>query len=765
MPSADLCRALRRRTVLGLSAGVSALALTLTPALPHDAAAARPASGPDARVAPARAPAPKPLGRQITKWFQDPVGKLAYQTRRTAGLDRAYGRNLAIGFVDITGLDDVDVTGYRVVDSGELAQSDPALYASLGLAAKPQVERFVIVPSFNNPSTADTKGAHSEIRFFSQELLYMGVTDPARTFLLYSDLSPCRDCAPRIPDTTEVRWMTRDGEGSHLRRERILNAAAASGHEAAMTDADRERNAEAVARTRQRTLDKRAREAERRARLWGKAPATPCPTALSAPLAAGRSGALAQVARRRSAVAARPVAAPCGEPDGKDTARAAPGGLGRALAGPVAESPGGIDFSALTLRYLADPGDGSGLQYAFEAPAAASGASPAAGTDAARLSSDAFFVWLALKPSTFWVNLNPTEPDRVVDADMGRTDVGRVMLQADLRLKKDVGRLVHPGTELGRRYHDRLKGTCSSSRVWVLPEPADIHADGEKLYVLKAPLSVRMEAEHIELPREKGGPGDCPEADEATRDHNEALFRSLILPELTKLVNGDPHYADLRRVHLSRVAAQWYRELGASRPTTYGELVDGGDIDAWTTRTGWKPKDTFDRYVHSYTEGDYRYSRKETKGDRVWTYTYVYGGVDLTAAPLRKMPESSFTARHAGLPKDVRASLTRPVGGAADGRLLMGARTPQQAAAGPGPSADGDDSDSDDSGGSGGSGERASGRSAVAWTWVWLPALLVPLGGILLWRRHALAPRPARPARGPSAGAPDRPRSPYDDYL
>ncbi|MFD0431343.1 hypothetical protein ACFQ60_41090 [Streptomyces zhihengii] len=130
------------------------------------------------------------------------------------------------------------------------------------------------------------------------------------------------------------------------------------------------------------------------------------------------------------------------------------------------------------------------------------------------------------------------------------------------------------------------------------------------------------------------------------------------------------------------------------------------------------------------------------------------------------MSESSFTARHAGLPKDVRASLTRPVGGGGtDGRLLMGARTPQQAAAGPGPSADGEDDDSDDDSG-GSSGERASGRSALAaWTWVWLPALLVPLGGILLWRRHATAPRPARPARGPSAGAPDRPRSPYDDYL
>ncbi|MFF7753490.1 hypothetical protein ACFZCP_30635 [Streptomyces sp. NPDC007971] len=764
MLSALLCRALRRRAALGLSACATAVALTLTPVLPPGVAVARPAAAADtaAQGKAKKPPAPKPRGKQITKWFQDPVGNMAYQARKRAGLGQAYGRNLAIGFVDITGLDDVDTTGYDVVEAGELKQNDPALYKSLGLAERPQIERFVIVPTFNNPSTGNVDGAHSEIRFFSQELKYMRVEDPARTFLLYSDLSPCDGCAPKIPANTEVRWMTKQGKGSFQRRERILNAAATAAHDENMTDADRERNAKAVARSRQQVLDKRAREAERLANLWGKAPSAPCATPQAAPLPAGGAGVLARAASRYV------VAADCGEPDDKAPAQGAPSGLGRALAGPVAQAPGGIDFSALQLRYLSDPGDGSGLQYSFEAPASTTGgASPTDGTNAARLSSDAFFVWLELNPSTFWVNLNPTEPDRIVDADMGRTDVGRVMLQADLRLKKDVGRLIHPATELGKEYHDRLQGTCSSSRVWIVPDPADVRADGDKLYILKAPLKVRMESEYIRLPKGQSELGNCPKEDDATRRHNESLFRSLVLPKLTQLVNTDAHYADLRRVYLSRVAAQWYRDLSVSRHTTYRDLVDHGDINSWTTRTGWKPRDTFDRYVRSYTKGDYHYTRKETKGNTIYTYTYVYGGVDLTSVPLRKLSDSSFAARYSDLAKDIRASLTSPAGGAqaagADDPLWLGSGTPRQAAAEHGSSEDGDGTGKPVAdGGPGGSGP------GLPTAWVLPPALLVLLAAVLLWRRRRRpsASGGALPSRRPTAGTgTDRPRSPYDDYL
>lgn len=56
-----------------------------------------------------------------------------------------------------------------------------------------------------------------------------------------------------------------------------------------------------------------------------------------------------------------------------------------------------------------------------------------AGRTAAVQASDAFFVWLSLSPDKFWVNLNPEEPDRIIDAQLGTTDVGRILLQADLQ--------------------------------------------------------------------------------------------------------------------------------------------------------------------------------------------------------------------------------------------------------------------------------------------------------------------------------------------
>jgi hypothetical protein len=114
------------------------------------------------------------------------------------------------------------------------------------------------------------------------------------------------------------------------------------------------------------------------------------------------------------------------------------GALTEQLSRPDAAALGGIDFSSLELRYLADAneGAGSGLRYAFRAQSGAGPGDRDAGLQAAREASDAFFVWLALPPRRLWVNLGPNEPDRIIDADLGRTDAGRILLEADLALKK-----------------------------------------------------------------------------------------------------------------------------------------------------------------------------------------------------------------------------------------------------------------------------------------------------------------------------------------
>ncbi|MGP4046193.1 hypothetical protein [Streptomyces sp. 2A115] len=402
----------------------------------------------------------------------------------------------------------------------------------------------------------------------------------------------------------------------------------------------------------------------------------------------------------------------CDEGKGKGTAAAsAATGLGATLTVP-GKNNGGIDFSTMELRYLADPGDGSGLQYSFSADRnpLRGDIRTSTGVTAATHTSDAFFVWLSLDPADFWVNLNPTEPDRIVDNELGRTDAGRILLEADLQMKKTVGKLIHPHTALGRRYWDSLQGECMSSRNWITPEPATVHEDGDKLYILDAPLDVKMETQYLsELGGSDDAPITCPQQDRASDEHNEDLYRTLILPKLKKAVNTAPEYADLRRVYLARVAAEWYRERSSTKHTTYGDLIDSGNITDWRTAAIWKPRDTFDKYVDSYTKGEFDVTEKTANGG---AKNYVYGGVDFSRVPLQQLSDTRFETDFVNLPQGVDRSLRTPSTDA--DTVWLGAPTPRQAA-GLGP----------------------PGNSVATGTWALrlLPILLFP-GVFLLWRRR-----------------------------
>ncbi|MFB8182801.1 hypothetical protein ACFC8N_43830 [Streptomyces sp. NPDC055966] len=348
------------------------------------------------------------------------------------------------------------------------------------------------------------------------------------------------------------------------------------------------------------------------------------------------------------------------------------GGLAEALAEPE-RAPGGIDFSQLELRYLADSGPGAGgLRYAFRAPSATSrGGTALTGLGHATQASDSFFTWLELDPSTFWVNLNPNEPDRIVDARLGRTDAGRVLLQADLTLKKTTGKLIHPDTSLGAEFWRSLSGDCMSFRTWIVPAPATVYTKGDELYILKSPLNVQMETQYL---KQHGGSAavSCPRQSQSVQDHNEALFRRLILPKVVEAVNTAPEYADLRRVYLSRVAAEWYRDLSLRTNTTYSAMIDKGDIDAYATHEDWKPIDTFNAYVRSYTKGEFKVTHRTREGDTIYTRTYVYGGVDFSRVPFTSVSDAQLKASSPSLTRNVSRSIEAPVTDTGKGQVWLG---------------------------------------------------------------------------------------------
>jgi len=405
-------------------------------------------------------------------------------------------------------------------------------------------------------------------------------------------------------------------------------------------------------------------------------------------------------------------------------------GLTNAVAAAVS-APGGIDFSTLELRYLSDSGSTSGshtIDYAFTARRA-TGRSPQGLSDGiARIksASDAFFVWLALPKSAFWVNLNPNEPDRIIEREFGRTEAGRVLLEADLQLKKTVAKLIDPRTARGKAFWNGLRGRqkCLSMRQWIVPGPATVRVTEDQLFILDAPLQVKMETEYLQ---ERGNRQfrSCRSESEEVEEHNEAWYARKILPLVERAVNRAPEYADLRRVYLSRVAAEWIRERSESRVTAYDSLIDSGNIDRWAARTNWTPRQTFDRYVESYTKGEFKVTQRTRRGRYIYTNVYVFGGVDFSNVPQRVVSDAEFAQRWPGLKRTVSASLERATSAQGSDQIWVGGDTVAEVSS-PGP-----DSTPDARAGDGS--DRALGDRLAPWVAI---ALLVAIIAIPVvgWR-------------------------------
>ena len=67
-----------------------------------------------------------------------------------------------------------------------------------------------------------------------------------------------------------------------------------------------------------------------------------------------------------------------------------------------------------------------------------------------------FAIGVTLPNDAFWVNLRPDAPDHIIDSGLAQTEVGKVMLESDLQLKKDIAKYTSPDTAEGKEYWDKL---------------------------------------------------------------------------------------------------------------------------------------------------------------------------------------------------------------------------------------------------------------------------------------------------------------------
>ncbi|OBG48957.1 hypothetical protein [Mycolicibacterium fortuitum] len=358
------------------------------------------------------------------------------------------------------------------------------------------------------------------------------------------------------------------------------------------------------------------------------------------------------------APAAPAPAAPAPAPAAPAPAAPAPQQAPLAPAAPAIDY-GGIDFSTLELRYVTDTVAGKpAMQYAFRASTTSDDVPSYGGKRNAQMAMDAFYVWMALSPDKFWVNLNPTEPDRIIDQEFGKTQAGQVLLEADLVMKEVSGRLQRDDTPLGKRFEDALRGTDKcflGRRQWIEPTPATVREDGDQLYIIDAPLTVKVGLENSDISPNQS----CDGQDPAITAQNGKLYQDMIMPAVVEAINKDPEFADLRRVYASRIAAEWYRKRNADKPTQYADVIDSGNVAAWTVP--WNSREVFDRYVYSYTHAKPTFSWKTQEGDRTWTRGRSWGGVDFSKIELKDVGEQEFKTKYASIATAAGPSIVGPV--------------------------------------------------------------------------------------------------------
>ncbi|MCK9594094.1 MAG: hypothetical protein M0R35_00225 [Candidatus Omnitrophica bacterium] len=264
-----------------------------------------------------------------------------------------------------------------------------------------------------------------------------------------------------------------------------------------------------------------------------------------------------------------------------------------------------------------------------------------------------FFVGLSLPNEDFWVNLRPDSPDEMINDDLGRTDVGKILLEADVQLKKDTAAATSPKTPAGKAYWDKLYQKAESlygsenitiptlTRPWIVPDEIIVRESQGSAYIYKATLKVMLEQDYLKNNSSYNFP------DERSKELNEyssRIIRETIIPKLTKEINSSKRYAPLRQVYYSLILAQWFKIKYQGNNGIYSGRIDSKDLTNLTSKTAWDKDAYFKAYQKSFKDGEYNIqeTRNTVYGQTI--RSYFSGGVAWGDLAGKKIIESRVAA-------------------------------------------------------------------------------------------------------------------------
>ena len=234
-----------------------------------------------------------------------------------------------------------------------------------------------------------------------------------------------------------------------------------------------------------------------------------------------------------------------------------------------------------------------------------------------------FLASLTIPEKDLWVNLSPYEKNRIVPESFGQTGMGRDLLAEDYMLKQITASLIYPEGEVGEKFWKRIYeeaykkfGTTNISvntfnKVWIVPEKAVVYENAKAgtAYVVESKLKVMLEQDYLSLEKHEGIQSEQVQ----TKDTNQLgsqIVREIVIPELTKEVNEDKNFSQLRQVYNSLILATWYKkkikDSILSQVYSDKNKVSGVNID--------DPKEKekiYQQYLQAFKKGVYNYIKEE----------------------------------------------------------------------------------------------------------------------------------------------------------
>jgi len=250
-----------------------------------------------------------------------------------------------------------------------------------------------------------------------------------------------------------------------------------------------------------------------------------------------------------------------------------------------------------------------------------------------------FLIGLRLPNSMFWVNLRPDSPKDVIDPNLEKTDLGRILLSADLQLKKDMAMSTSPDSAKGKAYWNRLYAKAEQvygqadaeiptiTRPWIVPGEVIIKETPTGAYIYKATLNVMLEQDYL-----KDSPfySFTDPKQKEMNAYSSELIRKEILPGLVREVNSAKRYAQLRQVYYSVVLAQWFKTRLQGQQGEIAAKVDSKDLNGLTSQKSWSKDTYYQAYKKSFSQGEYNKEEEITAGSNIVIRNYFSGGIKMS---------------------------------------------------------------------------------------------------------------------------------------